>query len=161
MSPSSRPPRTAFPSAAIAGSQPGPATGRATGAGTGATGQVRPGMARQRLCAQPGEDPHHRLRVRRHAHPEGVPPGPARGQHLLRRGVHPRGHILDRRVPHSTAAVHKANTHSRECRIPRGSRGAGTAAKHSRRFPPDAALSTAARAASSARTSSAQAGTGL
>ena len=47
--------------------------------------------------------------------------------------------------PHSTAAVHSASTHGRPCRTPRGSRGSGTAAKHSSRFPPDAAASAAAR----------------
>ena len=68
-------------------------------AGARAGGQVRPGVMRQRLRAQSGEDPHHGVRVRRHADPQGVPAGPGRGQHLLRRGVHPGGHVLHRRVP--------------------------------------------------------------
>ncbi len=64
-----------------------------------AAGQARPGAARQRLRAQRREDPHHRLRMRRHPHPQRVLPGPGRGQHLLRRRVHPRGHVLHRGVP--------------------------------------------------------------
>ena len=68
--------------------------------------------------------------------------------------------------PDSTAAVHSTSTDAGECRIPRGRRGSGTAAKHSARFPPDAARSAAARAASSpraprARASAAAAGTGM
>ncbi len=49
-------------------------------------------------------------------------------------------------------------TQASECRIPRRSRGSGTATKHSSRFPPDAALSAAARAASSPGALSAQGG---
>jgi hypothetical protein len=63
--------------------------------------------------------------------------------------------------PHSTAAVHSASTDASECRIPRASRGSGTDAKHSSRFPPDAASRLAAWAASSARASSAAAGAGM
>ena len=63
--------------------------------------------------------------------------------------------------PHSTAAVHKVSRQGRECRIPRQSRGSGIAAKHSARFPPDAAASAAAREASSPRAWPAAAGAGM
>jgi hypothetical protein len=76
-----------------------PGHGKGHGAGVRAAGQVRPGMMRDALRAQRGEQPHHGLRVRRHPRAQRVPPGPGRGQHLLRGGVHPRGHVLDRGVP--------------------------------------------------------------
>ena len=63
--------------------------------------------------------------------------------------------------PHSTAASDSASTEGRECRIPRGSRGSGTSAKHSSRSPPDASRRLTARQASSPRASPAAAGTGM
>ena len=56
-------------------------------------------MVRERLRAEPRQDPHHRVRVRRHPYPQRVAAGPGRGQDVLRRAVHPGGHVLDRRVP--------------------------------------------------------------
>ena len=73
-----------------------PGHGKGHRAGVRAAGQVRPGMMRDALRAQRREDPHHGVRVRRHPRAQRVPPGPGRGQHLLRGGVHPRGHVLDR-----------------------------------------------------------------
>ena len=63
--------------------------------------------------------------------------------------------------PHSTAAADIASTEASRCRIPRGSRGSGTAAKHSSRFPPDAARRLAACAASSSMARPAHTGAGM
>lgn len=76
-----------------------PGQGERDRTGVRAARQVRPGMAGQCLRAQRGEDAHHGVRVRRHERPRRVPAGAGRGQDLLRRGVHPRGHVLRLRVP--------------------------------------------------------------
>ena len=81
------------------GQPPRPCQGKRDRARVRAAGQVRPGMMRDALRAQRSEDPHHGLRVRRQPRTQRVPPRPGRCQDLLRGGVHPRGHVLDRGVP--------------------------------------------------------------
>jgi len=60
-------------------------------------------------------------------------------------------------LPDSSAAVTSTSRHGRECRIPRGSRGSGSTAKHDSRLPPAASIT--ARHASCASASSAASAT--
>ena len=108
--------------------RPGPRPGR----------QVRPGMVSELLRAHSGEHPHDGVRVRRHADPQRAAAAP-RAASTCWRGAHPGGHVLQRAVPAQHRRRAQRQHRGQRCRIPRGSRGSGTAAKHSSRFPPDAA----------------------
>ena len=130
-------------------------------AGQRAQGQVRPCVMRERLRAQAGEDPYHRVRVRRHADPQRIPAGAAAARTSCGAACTQAVTSSIAVFPLRTAAVHKASTPGRECRTPCGSRGSGTAAKHSSRFSPDAAVSAAARETIPASASAAAAGTGM
>ena len=152
-------PRTALPSAAMAGSQPGPAAGKVTGPGCARRARnapawlasaCAPSAVKIRTTVSGCGGTHASRSLRRHPAAASTCCGAAPIQAVTSSTAV---------CPHSTAAVHSASTDARECRIPRASRGSGTAAKHSSKFPPDAACRLAARAASSPRASSAAAGT--
>ncbi len=154
-------PRTALPSTAMAGSQPGPATGQATGPGSARSARYAPAWP-ARACAPRS------ARIRTTVSGYGATRMPSASRRAPATARTSCGALCTQAVrssiavfPHSTAAVHSVSTDGRECRIPRGSRGSGTAAKHSSRFPPDAAASAAAWETSSARASSAAGDTGM
>jgi hypothetical protein len=73
--------------------------------------------------------------------PEGTPAGAAGGQGFLRRAVNPGRHVLERGAPGQDRRRAQGQHRRQRVPDPRGSRGSGTIAKHSSRFPPDAAPS--------------------
>jgi hypothetical protein len=96
-------------------------------------------VIRQVLRAQQGEDPHDGVRVQRHADPSVLRRQPAAASTSCGAAAAQAVTSCSDVHPHSAAAVHIARTDASECRIPRGSRGSGTAVKQSSRFPPAAA----------------------
>ena len=150
-------PRTALPSTATVGSGHGPASGNVTGPGCARAARYAP-ACRARACAPSADS------TRTTVSGCGATRIPSAFRLAPAAASASRGAACTQAVtssivvhPDSTAAVHSTSTQARECRIPRRSRGSGTAAKHSARHPPDAARSAAAREASSPRASSARA----
>jgi len=80
----------------------------------GTAGQVGAGVIGQLLGADPGEDPHDRVRVRQREDPQGVAAAPERGQDFLTSGTHPGGDVFQG----AASAQHSRRAHRQDARRP-------------------------------------------
>ena len=154
-------PRTALPSTAMPGSQPGAATGKTAGPAAARAARYAPAWSAS-CCALTA------VNTRTIVSGCGGTQAPSASRRQPRTASTWWSAALTQAVtsssvlfPHSAAAADIASTEASRCRIPRGSRGSGTCEKHSSRFPPDAACRLAACAASSSMASSAHTGAGM